>query len=478
MRSLKFDQIRVRVSIGYLLMFISLNCAAQQKITLTQAIDSALQNNLQVKQAQFNQALSGEDLVQSKAALLPSVNANLAAYKLYGNNIDLTTNEFVSSSVNLAQGNLFADVTLFQGLQKLNKIKQNKYYFEADKNNTQKVRNDLTLNVLSTYLRVLSNRDLLKAAKQQLALAQKQLDREQKFFKVGQKTLADLSQAKAQVANAESNVTNSQNEMERSYLLLAQLMERSPGNAFGVVDPGVNEINDLNNEYTAAEVYAKASQSFPDIQLVVNQRLAAERGVAVAKGLMLPKLSLAGSLNTSYSGARRDANTSQIVGNQTVGFVAGSNVPIYAPLYAYRNVSFGDQIDRNFTQAVGLVLSVPILNGFTSRTGLRKAKLEYQNAQVTEELVKRNINKVITEAVWDVQATQKRFRSAVTNFRSTEDAYKVVSQRYTVGLVNSLDVSLSATNRNLAEFAMIQAKYDLIFKSKLIDYYLGNELKF
>ena len=451
---------------------------AQQKITLQQAIDSALENNLQVKQAQFNQAITSEDVNLSKAALLPSANGSVAGYKLYGNNIDLTTNEFVRSSVTLAQANLFADVTLFQGLQKLNRIKQNKFYFEADKNNTQKVRNDLTLNVLSTYLRVLSNRDLLKAAKQQLALAKQQLDREQKFFKVGQKTLADLSQAKAQVANSEANVTNSQNEMERSYLLLAQLMERSPGNPFGVVDPGIGEVDNLNTNYTATEVYNKALQSFPDIQLVKNQRLASERGVAVAKGVLSPKLSLAGSLNTSYSGLRKDANTSQIIGNQTVGYIAGSNTPIYAPLYAFQNVSFKDQIDRNFTQAVGLVLSIPILNGFTGRIGVRKAKLEYQNAQVTEELTKRNINKVITEAVWDVQATQKSYKSAITTFKSTEDAYKVMAQRYTVGLVNSLDVSLSATNRNLAEFAMIQAKYDLIFKSKLIDYYLGNELKF
>lgn len=457
---------------------LSLNVCAQQKITLQQAIDSALENNLQVKQAQFNQALGNEDLNLSKAALVPSVNGSVVGYKLYGNNIDLTTNELVKSSVTLAQGNLYADVTLFQGFQKLNRIKQNKFLLEADKNNTLKVKNDLTLNVLSTYLRVLSNRDLLKAAKQQLSLAKEQLEREQKFFKVGQKTLADLSQSKAQVANAEANVTNSQNEMERSYLLLAQLMERSPGSPFGVVDPKATEVTQLNTNYTAAEVYSKALESFPDIQLVVNQRLGYERGVAVAKGLLSPRLSLAGSLNTSYSGLRKDANTSQIIGNQTVGYVAGSNTPIYAPLYAFQNVSFKDQIDRNFTQAVGLVLNIPILNGFTGRIGLRKAKLEYQNAQVAEELIKRNINKVITEAVWDVQATEKRYKSAQATFKSTEDAFKVIIQRYTVGLVNSLDVSLSETNRNLAEFALIQAKYDLIFKSKLIDYYLGKELKF
>lgn len=457
-----------------------LNSRAQKVVTLAQAIDSTLQNNLQLKQAQFTEAISEADVTQAKMSLIPSVNGNVVGYKLYGNNIDLATNQPVRSSVTLGQGNLYADVTLFQGFQKLNNIKENKYKLEANRSNVQKVKNDLTLAVLSTYLRVLTNRDLYNAARQQLSVAKGQLDREQKFYNVRQKTTADLSQAKSQVANAEANVTNAQNEMERAYLYLAQLMERKTGLDFTVTNPTKGEVFNIssNKGLSLKTNYKKAVQAFPDVQIAENRRLAYERAVYVAKGLLSPRLSLAGSLSTSYSGLSRSANFSQIIGNQTIGYIEGTNTRIYAPVYAYQNVSFGDQLDRNFNQAVGLVLTIPILNGYSANVNVRKAKLDYQNAVVAEQLTKDNLNKALAEAMWDIQATEKKYKAAQATFTLAEDAFKVTTERYTVGLVSSLDVGVSETNRNSAEFALIQAKYDLLFKSKLIDYYLGNPISF
>lgn len=449
---------------------------AQQLITLNQAIDSALANNIQVKQAAISTALGEQDLRFAKSSLLPNVNGNVYGYKVYGNLINATDGKTMRTGVTIGQGNLYADVTLFQGFQKLNTIKQNKFFLDADKNNLQKVKNDLVLNVLSTYLRVLTNRDLLTAAKQQLDVAKQQLDKEQKFYNAKQKTLADLSQAKSQLANAELNVTNSQNEMELAYLTLSQLMERS-GAAFTVVSPLKDAPVNLNTRYSAEYVYGEALKQFPDIQMLTNQRLGYEKSVDVAKGQLTPKLSLAGNLNTSYSGSTQDASSAQIVGNQTIGYLGDSGTPIIAPTYAYHDVSFGTQLSRNFNQSVGLVLTIPISNGFAGRINVRKAELNYENAKASEQLAKLNLNKIIDEAVWDVQATKKKYQSSLLSFKSADDAFKIIQQRYTVGLVSSQDVSIAETDRNAAEFSVIQARYDLIFKNKLIDYYLGRELK-
>lgn len=454
-----------------------LNANAQETISLTQAIDSMLKNNLQIKQAEYSEQLSFQNVRLAKATLLPTLNANATGYSLNGRSLDPTTYQFVDRAVISAQGSLLADVTLFQGFQKLNLIKQNKFILEADKNNTKKVRNDLTLSVLSTYLQVLINRDLLTASQQQLALANDQLTKEESFFKIKQKTLADLSQAKSQVAGAELNVTNAQIEMDRSYLFLSQLMQRNPSIPFAVIEPGQAELTSLNTSYTESDVYDKSLKSFPDVLLAINNRMAYEKGVDVARGRLSPTLSLIGNLNTSYSNNQRNF-LPDIAGYQAIGIVDGSNQLVVAPTFNTQRISFGNQINRNFSQAIGITINVPILNGMVSRINLNKAKIEYQNALTTELLAKDNIKKVVAEAVWNMQAAIKKYNSAQVTYTSAVNAFKVMQQRYTVGLVNSLDVNIALTDRNVAEFSVIQSKYDLIFKSKLIDYYLGNNIAF
>jgi outer membrane protein len=461
----------------WLPLFIANGVNGQERITLAQAIDSTLKNNLLIKQAEFSERLSFQNVRLAKATLYPTLNANASAYSLNGRSLDPTTYQFANRSIISAQGSLLADVTLFQGFQKLNLIKQTKFFLEADKNNTKKVKNDLTLSVLSTYLQVLINRDLLIASEQQLTLAKQQLSTEETFFKVKQKTLADLSQARSQVASAELNKTNAQIEMDRSYLFLAQLMQRNSITPFLVVDPGESELASLNNSYTESEIYARSLQNFPDILIATNNRLGQEKAVAVARGRLSPVLSLSANLNTSYSDNNR-LITSEITSFQPVGIVENSQQRVLAPTFNSQSISFRNQLDRNFSQAVGLTLNIPILNGMVSRINLTKAKIEYENARNTELLAKDNIKKVVAEAVWNIQASEKKYKSAMVTFTSATDAFTVMRQRYTVGLVNSLDVNIAQTDKNIAEFALIQAKYDLIFKNKLIDYYLGNPISF
>ncbi|SEM76864.1 outer membrane protein [Mucilaginibacter gossypiicola] len=461
-----------------LFLFFSHNISAQTKITLEQAIDSTMVHNIEIRQARFDEAIAAEDLKAAKGATLPTLNGSVAAYRLFGRALDPTTYQYNNAAANIAQGSIYANVTLFQGFAKMNTIKQDKYLVDANKSNVAKIKNDLTLSVLYTYIQVLTNRDLLAASKQQLVIANDELARQQKFYKVGQKTLADLSQAKSQVANAEANQTNAQNELERSYLTLTHFMERDDKSPFLVVDPPKNAIDKLNTSYTNDEVYKTALETNPDIQVTVNKRIAAESGVDVAKGLRYPSLSFGGGLNTSYSSSQSTVVATQITGAVPIGVVQNTNAAVVAPVYQTRNVSFGDQITNNFNQAVGFTLAIPISNGNGANINVRKAKLNYQNSLATEQLAKNNMRKTVAEAVWDVHATQKKYASAQITFKSAADAFKVMQQRYSVGLANSLEINVSENERNIAEFSLIQTRYELILKSKIIDYYLGNKISF
>ena len=430
------------------LSLCSVNLYAQEKITLKRATELVVENNLQVKQAEFSEAISDENLRQSKYSIFPTLNANTGLNFNFGRSIDLQTNQFVNQSITSNNGNVSSNTPLFAGFQRMNTISQNKLQLESDKSNTQKVKNDLVLAVVTNYLTILNSQDLLTASRQQLDISMQQLDIEQKFYDVGNRTLADLSQSKAQVATAELNVTNAQNQVDLAFLNLAQLLERDPSIAFEVEKPSIDNIATVNTAYSAAEVYKSASLNFPDIKLAELRKLVLQKEIDIARGTYLPSLNLQTGFGTRFSNG------------------------------SFRNLSYLTQIKDNFNQFIGFGLNIPVFNGFSARSAVRRAKINFNNGEVNEQLTKNNLNKVINQAVYDLRAAEKRYSSAQTAFESSREAFNVIEQRYGVGLVNSLDFNQAQTNLNKAQFDQIQARYDLIFRSKVIDYYLGNPITF
>ena len=459
---------------------ISQQSFAQEVITIQQAVENTLKNNLQIKQAQLSTAISNENLVQSKNALLPSLNGNANVNKNFGRSIDPSTNQYISQQFTGASGNLSAGADLFQGFQKINQIKQNKLLLDAEKTNVDKIKNDLILQVVTSYMQILFNKDLLKASTQQLEVAKQTLNREQALLDAGNKTLADISQAKSQVATSELDVTNAQNNLSISYLTLNQLMEMPSEYRFDVQAPLITESATARNAYNVSEIYNNALNTFPDIKLATLRTAAAEKEVAIAKGAYSPRLSLSAGLGSNYSSGRQELLSSTPNGTREIGRTALTNESVVVPNFTtiFANQKFVDQIQDNFNQSVGLNLSIPIFNGYAVRPNVRRAKLTYQNTQVQEQLTKNNLSKVISQAVVDVKAAESRFQSTTNAFNAQKDAFYVVEQRYNVGLVNSLDFSTAQTNKNRAEIDMIQAKYDLIFRAKVIDYYLGKQIIF
>jgi len=459
--------------------FVS-NVNAQQVLTIQQAVDNTLTNNLQIKQAAFSAALSNETLSQSKNALLPTLNGSASYNKNFGRSIDPSTNQFISQQFSSANGSLSASADLFQGFQKINQIRQNKLLLAADQTNVDKIKNDLILQVVTSYMQILYNKDLLAASQQQLEVAKQTLKREQALLDAGNKTLADISQAKSQVATAELNTTNAQNTLSVSYLTLNQLMEMQPENRFEVKAPAIAENYSLQNSYDINTIFTSAVTSFPDIKLASFRTEAALRGVSIARSSYYPRLSVGAGLGSNFSSGRSKVVSVTPNGFSEIGRTLTTNESVVTPDFVtvLGKQAFGSQIEDNFNQYVGLNLSIPIFNGFLARTNVRKAKINYQNTQVQEQLTKNNLSKVISQAVYDLKAAESRYSSTQNAFQAQKDAFYVIEQRYNVGLVNSLDYSTAQTNRNKAEIDFIQAKYDLLFRAKVIDYYLGKQITF
>lgn len=429
------------------------NIKAQQVITLKEAVESTLKNNLNIKQAQFSAAISEENLVQSKNALLPTVNANVGPNLTFGRGLDQTTFQVTNQTSLYTSGNLNTNVDLFGGFVKINQIKQNKTLLAVDKGTVEKVKNDLTLNVITTYLQVLFNTEIVKASKQQLEIANKTLTRENFLMDAGNKTIADISLAKSQVATAELNLTNSENDLSISYLTLGQLMNLTPNQQFLVQAPLIDDVTRDSTMINPNDLLESAMKIFPDIKIANLRSLAAKQGIDVARSSYSPRLSFGAGLSTSYS---------------------------YQYNYQGNNPqqAFADQLNQRFGQSIGMSLQIPIFNGFSVRSAVRRAKIDYSNSLNNEQIAKNDLNKVIFQSTIDLRSAGSRYSSTLRAFQAQKDAFYANNLRYEQGLVNSLDFSTAQTNRNKAEIDFIQAKYDLLFRAKVIDYYLGKQITF
>ncbi len=418
-------------------------------ISLRAAIDSTLKNNLQIKQADFQAAIAGEDLRQSRMNIYPSLSAGTNGRFNAGNFFDERTGTLENRQTWSADGSLDASVVLFQGFQRLNEIKANRYLLESDKSNAQRVRNDLRLSVFSTYIEALTNRGLWEASKLQQELSRQQLETEEASVDVGNKTLADLSQARSQLATDELNATAARNAYEASLLDLKQLMEFDPQQEIVLEEP---VMTDLTAAPEAGQLYQAALAIFPEIRQAEFNTLAAEKQIDIARGAHYPTLSLSAGLGAGYTTSYRDSLDN---------------------VYPFR-----DQIRNDFSQYVGLSLRIPLFNNFQSRINVKKAKIRYESATVDEQRVKNDLNKIVNQAVLDLRAAQQRYRSAELAFASMEETFHVFRERYAVGLSNAIELSTAQTNRNRAEFDFITSRYNLIFRSKVIDYYLGRPITF
>ena len=428
---------------------------AQQVVSVADAIQMTLERNVQIKQAELSKDIAAQDLFQAKSNLYPSLEAGVTQRFNYGFFFDQVAGQPISGNqwTNSAGGAISSNVNLFKGFRQINQIKANKTQLESSATQVDKIKNDLILNVLVTYLEAITNYEMYTASGDQLKLSQQQYKLDSIQFAVGNKTVADIAKSKNQVASDEFNRVNLRNSYELSLLTLKQLMEMPPQTDISLVKPSVDFSMLTPGTSSAIEVYDMALRNQPDIKKAALDKEAAARQIDIAKGGFYPSLDLGVSYGTNFSSERKD-------------YLTGEKLP------------FVDQLGQNKAFGTTLSLSVPIFTNNQNKVNLAKAKIGLKQAEAAEQLAKNNLNKAVNQAVLDVTAAKQKFVSATTAFESAETAYKATKERYDIGMANSLELFTAQTERNKAEFDLIQAKYNVIFKSKIIDYYLGNPIQF
>ena len=445
-----------------------------QSWDLEKCITYALDHNIQVKQQELNTQISENTNKQTKMGLLPNLNANLNRSYSFGRSVDPFTNEFNQTNAQNDNYGINSSVTLFNGFQKINTIKQTKLDMLASLQDLEKIKNDISLNVASSFLTILFNQELLKIAQDQAAVTQKQVERTRILVQAGSLAKGDLLQLESQYASEELNIVTSQNQLDLSILTLTQLLELDSVNNFEITKPNTESFT-----YTKLPVIEEVinnSQNLPQIKSAEYRLSSAEKSLSIKKGMRSPSLSLSMGYNTGYSDQRQIIDQTTMTTYQS-GYTENM-VPVYSiqPINTYITKPFADQFSDNRSTSIGLQLSIPIFNNWQVNTSVSNARISVLNSRYSLELEKNNLEKQIKQQYTEAIAANKKYTATKKALESNKESFKYIQEKFDVGLVNSVDFNLQKNKLIKAESDLLQAKYDYIFKLKILDFYMGKPL--
>lgn len=472
--------------IAFLLFFlVNILFAQEQKnfsaMTLEQCIDHALKNNIQIKQSELNTDLSKVNLTQSQVNLLPSLNASASHSYNIGRTIDRFTNQFADAQVLSQNFGLSTDVTLFSGLQNINTIQQNRYTYLASKYDVDKMKNDVALNIATAYLQVLYAMEAVENSKNQMGITAAQVERTKKLVEAGSVANGTLLDIKAQLAQEELNYTNSQNQLDIAYLSLAQLLNLNSTEGFSIVKPELNVAGQALLDVNPTQVYNNAVTALPEIKSAEFKVKSADKGLDVAWGGLSPRLTFSASYGTGYSGlSQRMVGTPNFLGYVPNGDLTSSGDTVFTPNFSnpvMEKTPFADQYNSNVNKSFGFFLTVPIFNRFQTKASIDRARIQKWSAQYTVESTKLQVQKNIQQAYADASAGLKKYNATMKAVEAMEESFKYTQQKFDVGMVNTNDYNDAKNKLIKAQSDLLQAKYEFVFKTKVLDFYQGKPLK-
>lgn len=440
---------KLTLSLLFAISFIALH--AQEKWSLEKCIDHALTNNIQIKQRSLTIESSSTDILQSKLNLLPDLNGFANHGYNFGSSVDRYTNQFASQRVQSDNFNLSSSVTLFGGFQKVNQIRQNKLNLQASQYDLDKFMDDISLTIATSYLQILFYQEMLKNAESQLGITIQQVDRMKKMVDAGAAAQGDYYNLEAQRAAEELLLVDAQNNLDLAYLTLTQLLDLPSTENFAIEVPMLSVQGKPALVGNADEIFLFAALNQPNIKSAELKLQSSDLNISRARGAMMPSLSLNGSWGTGYSSALKD--------------------PITQLETPWKN-----QLQDNNNKSFSFNLSVPIFNGWQGRTAVTKAQIGVKNAEYDLELSKLNLRKTIQQAYADALAAMKKFNSANTKVDASKESFKYSDARFTEGMLNSVDYNNAKKELEKADSELLQAKFEYIFKTTVLDFYMGKPL--
>jgi outer membrane protein len=457
--------------------------------TMRECVDYAVANNLNVMRSVYSRETGEINALQSKLVMLPSVSANGNTGFNWGRNIDPSTNSFVTERITSANMSASGSLLLWNGFRQYYTMKQNVTEFDALSEDLIKAKNDVILNVINLYMGVIFNQELLGNAQSQLNSTQQQLDRTRKLADAGSVPKANVLNLEAQNATNELNQIQRENALNLSLLQLKQALQLPASTIVEIEIPIISVERDLMLDQSSDEIFATAVNSMPEIKAAQLRKRSAEYALRSARGSYYPRISLNGSLSSIYSSARKEflsdgtytvLNSDPTQQFNQIGFVPGTNDPIFAtrivPGGDFREVGFKQQYNDNLGRSLGLNISVPLFNGYATRANVKRSVISREQARIGALQQENTLRQTVETAVNDVLAAHRTYISSEKQVQARDEAFRMTKQRFDAGAANFVEYQVAENDLFQAKSDMLRAKYDLIFRKKLIDFYQGKPI--
>ena len=441
--------------IGFLFFLLLLSHApveAQKVWSLEECINYALENNLTVKRQELNVQHNKNNHSQSYFNALPNANGQINYGYSSGKTIDYSKFEYVDQNYWSGSAGLSSNLTLFGGFQVINNILKTKYDFLKSQSDLEKSKNDISVQLALAYLQVLFTKELVEVAKVKSDVTSMQVERTKKLFEVGNVAQGEFLQIKAQGAIDKTSLINAKNNQIMAYLDLTQLLDLDSAGGFDVVVPQNIEIKLLSPLESVEDIFAKALETMPQMKSAEYALKSSEKQLAMTWGQASPSVDLSGNLSSRYSEVAEDISN---------------------PGETYK---LKDQLNDYYYKQFSLGVSIPIFNRLQVKNSISNAKLQVNDYQIQLDQARMALYKEIQQAHADASAAQEKYYSSVEAVNYNEEAFKYTSQKLEVGLVNSVDYNIAQNNLISAKSSMLQAKYEYIFKLKILDLYMGKPI--
>lgn len=439
--------IRTIFTLAYLLLIAFFSTLSAQDLwTLEKCISYAHNNNIQIKQSQLNTEYQQNNLTGRKSSRLPSLNGQVSQNFNYGRSLTYLN---TYQNVNSAQTDfgLGTQMTVFQGMQINNSIKKTELDLKASFEDLAKAKDDLSLNIASTFLEILFAKELVKVSEDQLNITHQQLKQSQEKVDAGSLASGALLDIEAQAAREELNLVDAKNQLQMSKLKLAQMLELPFTDKFDVEIPALPEVNAQAAIVASQDIFQTAVQQKPVIKGAEYRLQSTEYQLKMAKGVFLPTLTLYANYYNLYNNKYSDMTG--------------------------KSISFGDQLSNNQRKGLGMQMNIPIFNRMQNKVQFDNARIQMLNTQLELEGAKKLLRQDIETAQTTAVSSFNRYKSSEKAVTSMKEAFRYSEEKFNVGMVNAVEYNTAKTNLLKASSDLLRAKYEFIFRSKILDFYRG-----
>ena len=457
-----------------------LTSAQVKQYTLKECVLLALENNISIKQSELELESAEIDKDDAMGSFFPRVNAqsqhiwnNGLSQNITNGLIENLTTQFSSLGGNIG-------VTLFNGRQNINQLSRANLNLIARQYQLEDMKDDTSLFVANAYLQVMFNRELNQVQRYQLELAKQELERTQLSIESGILTPVEVYEIEANIATQEQAVVQAENAYRLSRISLAQLLLITDYENFDIAKENFDiPFSEILTE-TPRAIFEKALTQRNDIKLGITNLEIAEKDIDLAKGALMPTLSAFYNYNTRISYSDRFIETGNLI-QTPIGIVQENGATVVSQ-FPEREItgplSFGNQFTQNDGQSYGLSVNIPIFNGLSIKNNIKRRKLNLKRLENQLEQTKLDLENTINQAYNNTRGSYKFYDASEKTLIARKQAFDIAKQRFEAGVLNSFDYVQARQRYQIAASDIIRAKFDYIFKLKVLEFYFGLPLEY